>query len=532
VTSVRLDVVVPVLWRPDRIRRVAEAIGRSTVTPHRLTFLADEDDDATLEELQAAGLPHLVAPPVPRWGRATYGSKVNLAYRELSAPFLAVLADDVEPANAWDRHALEVFDRHPDAGVVGTNDLHNLRSIVGVTATHPVIRRSYVEEHDGATVDGTGPVMSEEYRHNYVDGELVYVARSRGAFRAAPRAILRHVHYQNGAPDDATYRVAREHLKADRATQSRRIASFDASSRGDPRARGRRALLTNRALNRTGGSESAVVALQAELRRRGADVTVWSPSVGELGRRIGARDRLRGRWELALANHVETIAGAKRHADRVVQTCHGTIPKSEQPHPDADQIIAVSPEVASHVLRETGTRPRVIPNRIDLLRYRPNRAPRTYPDVPEHVKLVSNYRGGAALVQEAVALASAEAGRPIGFEHVRRAPDTASVMQRADVIVGLGRTALEGLATGAHVVVYDARSYQDALADGPLEPGSSTFRDALACNLSGRGRRLRPTAAELAAWLLEHNRKGRIEAREAALRDFDVVDTVTEYLSL
>lgn len=532
-TPLVLDVVVPVLWRPHRIRPVAEAIARATSSRYRLTFLADADDVETREELLAAGLPYLVAPPVPKWGRATYGSKVNEAYRRLDAPFLAVLADDVVPSNAWDRHALEVFGRHPDAGVVATNDLHNLRSIVGVTATHPVIRRGYVEHYGSATTDGTGPVMSEEYRHNYVDGELVYVARSRGAFRAAPRAILRHEHYQNGAPDDETYRVARQHIKADKATQARRIRAFDARRGGDDRARGRRILLTNRALGRVGGSESALVALRAELLRRGADVTVWTPKLGPLGRKIGAVDRLRGRsWDVAFANHVETIHGAKRHADRVVQTCHGIVPRSEQPHPDADELVAVSEEVRTHVLRRSGRDARLIRNGIDLFRYRPNRRPDAYPDTPERVALVSNYDGGAALAREATELASAEAGKPIAFEHVRHAPDTAPLMRRADVVIGLGRTALEGLASGAHVLVYDARSYQDALGDGPLEPSSSTFRDALACNLSGRGRRLRPTAPDLATWILEHTRKGRIEAREAAIRHFDVVDVATAYLEL
>lgn len=527
-----LDVVVPVLWRPQRILPVARAIAAATRSDHRLTFLADADDLETREELLAHGLRYLVGPIVPAFGRATYASKVNHAYRQLEAPFLAVLADDVEPAPGWDLEALAAFERHPDAGVVATNDLLNLRTIVGIHATHPVIRRAYVEAHAGATADGADPVLSETYRHNYVDGELVYVARSRGAFRAAPSSIVRHVHYQNGAPDDRTYQAARAHLSRDRENQKRRIRAFRPELRGDPRARGRRILLTNRALARTGGSESALVALKAELERRGASVTVWTPVVGELGRRIGALDQLRGRWDLALANHVETIAGAKRHAERVVQTCHGIIPKSEQPHPGAHELVAVSTEVQRHLRERHGRTSTVIRNGIDLFRYRPSRAPSAYPQAPERVLLVSNYAGGGALARQATAIAAAELGRPIAFEHLRRAPDTAPPMRKADVVLGLGRTALEAIATGAHTVVWDARSYQEALGDGPIVPGSFAYAEALACNLSGRGLKLRPTAHDLAEWMLAHSPHGRIALRELAIQDHDIVDTATAYVSL
>lgn len=528
-----LDVVVPVLWRPERVRRVASSISSSTLSSHRLTFLADADDLETRRELVEAGLRFLIAPPVPRWGRATYGSKVNLAYRELDAPYLAVLADDVVPEPGWDLEALDAFARWPDAGVVATNDQLNLRTIVGITATHPVIRRAYVEEHAGATADGVDPVFSEAYRHNYVDGELVAIARSRGAFRAALRSIVRHEHYQNGAPDDRTYQEARRHLARDRETQGARLRAFDPTKRGDPRARGRRILLTNRALDRVGGSESALVALLAELRRRGAVVDVWTPRLGALGRRIGALEHLRGlRFEVAFANHANTIASAKRHAERVIQTCHGTIPQAEQPHELADELVAVSEEVRAHVLEAAGRSATLIRNGIDPVRYRPRRAPSAYPEVPELVRLVSNYTGGRLVAARAVEIASARAGRRIRFEHVRHARDTAPLMSEADVVFGLGRTALEAIASGAHAVVWDARSYQDALGDGPIEPGSPAYARALYANFSGRGLRLRPSPDELATWLLEHSPRGRIALRELALSDHSIVDTATAYLAL
>jgi len=226
-----LDVVVPVLWRPARLRPVAAAITAATSSSHRLTFVADADDLATREELLAAGLRFLIAPAVPRWGRATWSSKANHAYRELEprAAYLAIFGDDVKPAAGWDLRVLEVFASDPGAGVVGTNDLCNPRVMAGRHATHPVISRAYVERHGGATADGVDPLFSEAYRHAYTDGELVHVAKARRAFRPCLDAIVEHLHPQRGFESDRVYELGRSYLLTDRATQKERLRRFDAA---------------------------------------------------------------------------------------------------------------------------------------------------------------------------------------------------------------------------------------------------------------------------------------------------------------
>ena len=225
-----LDVVVPVLWRPERLRPVAAAIAAATTVPYRLTFVADPDDLATREELLEAGLRFLIAPPSPPWERATWSSKANLAYRELEppAPYLAIFGDDVKPHPEWAERVLAVFASDPEAGVVGTNDLCNPRVMAGRHATHPVISRAYVERHGGATADGADPLFSEAYRHAYTDGELVYVAKARGAFRPCLAAVVEHLHPQRGFSSDRVYELGRSYLLTDRATQKARLRAFDA----------------------------------------------------------------------------------------------------------------------------------------------------------------------------------------------------------------------------------------------------------------------------------------------------------------
>jgi hypothetical protein len=533
-TRPTFDVLVPVLWRPHRIVPLADRLREATTHPYRLLFLVDADDHDTRQTIHTAGLNALVCPPSADWSRATYPSKVNHAWGLTRAPYVLVIGDDVDPRSGWDDAVLEVARAHPDAGVIATNDLHNVRSIYGVTATHPVIVRAYVQRYGSATADGRWPVFAEAYRHNYCDGELVAVARSRGAFRAAPHAIIAHQHVQaDRSLDDVTYQIGRQHAERDRATQQRRLRAFDRARMGDDRLRGRRILLTNGRLNRVGGSESWLISMHAELQRRGADVTVWTPEPGALAARLRAPAALRGRWDVALANHATTVPGALRHAPVVIQTCHGIL-TPERPHPDATAHVAISPEVHAHLRRQDVQPAALIPNGVDLLRYRPRRRPSAYPSAPARLLLVSNYAEGAAARLAAAVRILRDDGRApnLTLDVLRHAPDTAPAMATADVVVGLGRTALEGVASGAHVIAWDHRRYQDPIGDGPLDPRTDAYWRAAMANWSGRAHRLQPTDHDLAAWIAEYTPAVVTRNRAAALAHHDIVDTVTRYVAL
>ena len=115
--------------------------------------------------------------------------------------------------------------------MVGTNDLHNPRSLAGDHSPHPLIRRAYIDEH-GASWDGPGIVAHEGYRHWFVDDEIVTAAKQRGAWAMAHHAKIEHLHPLWGlADDDETYRLGREHVAADRELFETRAARCHQTSR-------------------------------------------------------------------------------------------------------------------------------------------------------------------------------------------------------------------------------------------------------------------------------------------------------------
>ena len=107
--------------------------------------------------------------------------------------------------------------------VIGTNDLHNPSVKRGKHSTHSLIARSYVEERP-ATADESDPVMWEGYDHQYVDLELIEVAKRRNEFQFAQNAIVEHFHpHWGNARTDPTYKKAFRRTVADRKLYAERL---------------------------------------------------------------------------------------------------------------------------------------------------------------------------------------------------------------------------------------------------------------------------------------------------------------------
>lgn len=210
-----VDIVVPVLDRPHRAAPFVDSLARS-VQIRRVAVLAvvSAADPVSAEAWERAGADVLVC-----YEPGTYSRKVNLAYRELErlgspAPWTLYLGDDVRFHAGWLDHALAVA-HSTGAAVVATNDWGlepDAQSCV-----HPLISRAYVRDA-GASWDGPGVVAHEGYRHYYVDAEWCALARWRGAWAAAPDAVIEHLHHLfRKAPVDRVYELATSYLAADRA---------------------------------------------------------------------------------------------------------------------------------------------------------------------------------------------------------------------------------------------------------------------------------------------------------------------------
>lgn len=184
-----IAVLIPVLDRPQNAQRVFDSIAANTVTPHRVLFLCTPLDILEIEAARATGADvHIVS-----WeaGRGDWARKINEGYRLTDDPFMLCGADDLRFHKRWDIEALRVAEES-GAGVIGTNDLGNPMVMRGRHATHPLVRRSYIDAQ--GTIDEPGKVLHEGYHHQWVDTELVATAQMRREWGFAKHSYVEHLH--------------------------------------------------------------------------------------------------------------------------------------------------------------------------------------------------------------------------------------------------------------------------------------------------------------------------------------------------
>jgi hypothetical protein len=226
-------VVVPVLHRPHRAAPFMASLRDSL--PERVEVLvhavADLQDGETIGAWQAAGaivdaVDPLARPPSHPWAGTerpgSFAEKANHGYRSSTLPWLLLTGDDVAFRPGW--LAAAQLAAAPGFGVVGTNDLGNGAVIAGLHATHPLLRRAYLDAMGGGW-DGPGVLCHEGYWHWYADDEIVEAAKRRGMWVAAPGAVVEHLHPCWGkAPADDVYRLGGERAAADGALFAARRA--------------------------------------------------------------------------------------------------------------------------------------------------------------------------------------------------------------------------------------------------------------------------------------------------------------------
>ena len=213
-------VIVPVLGLPGSAAPFMESLAASDAPLATVYAMADFSDQETILAWRDAGAQVVVLEDGPAPG--TFAQKVNLGYRHTSEPWLLLTGDDVRFHPGWLDQAQAAA--RDGAAVVGTNDMHNPRSLAGDHSPHPLIRRSYIDEQ-GASWDGPKIVAHEGYAHWFVDDEIVLAAKQRGTWAMAAHAKVEHLHPLWGlAADDATYALGREHVAADKALFEARLA--------------------------------------------------------------------------------------------------------------------------------------------------------------------------------------------------------------------------------------------------------------------------------------------------------------------
>lgn len=287
-----------------------------------------------------------------------------------------------------------------------------------------------------------------------------------------------------------------------------------------------RILLTNNHLVLPGGTESWTLTMARHLTGLNHEVQVFAHRIGPYAAEFpcAVTSRPSGFFDLGLVNHNTCLPLARELCPQVVMTCHGVYPELEQPVVGADSYVAVSEEVQRHV-GELGFEAQVIRNAISTSDYAPRRSIGT-----RLGRVLSLCQGSEAAYQVAcaAALCGAEYRRKGLYHH--RLTDLRAEIDWADCVVALGRTALESMAMGRAVVVYDNRSYMSPGLDGMIGPNNAA--DLMAFNFSGRCRQLKPTVAQLVAELGQYSQSMGQWNRDLVLEQFDVGRIWGQYCQL
>lgn len=219
-------VIVPVLGRPHAAQPLVDSFAASIPRGlARLVFVCSPTDLEQEAACRDTGCLTITVPHDP--GPGDFASKIQHAFDATDEPYVFQAADDVEFEAGWAQAALAAINDGRPFGVCGTWDGANPVVMRGHHSTHSLIRRAYVEECGGSW-DGPGSVFSQAYSHQWVDTELVELAKIRGCFTFAfdSRVLHHHPLYDRTVAYDPTYEKGLADSSADSALFHRRQAEW------------------------------------------------------------------------------------------------------------------------------------------------------------------------------------------------------------------------------------------------------------------------------------------------------------------
>ncbi len=278
-------------------------------------------------------------------------------------------------------------------------------------------------------------------------------------------------------------------------------------------------LVANRHLSGLGGSETFTYTLIAELVRLGHQVeyyTLFKGITSEKIESLGVRFSTGRHYELILAAQIDTITALRewKYTGPLIQICHGAVTPGEQPHPEADGYIAISEEVKNH-LQKKGIEAPVILNGIDCRRFNITRRP------GKKLKVIASLaQSNEANEIIAEAAAQVDAKVIVLNKYTDKIWEVEKEINKADLVISLGRGCYEGMACGRPVVVFDKRRYQPQLGDGYVTP--QNFPEMVSHNCSGRWKEWHMNVDDLVNELQKYSASDSRAMREIAVSQLNI----------
>lgn len=287
-------------------------------------------------------------------------------------------------------------------------------------------------------------------------------------------------------------------------------------------------LITNHWLKKWGGSETFTYTLIGEAIRQGHSVDVFTHQPGIVSDKIkqdfGVQLKVESNYDLILANHHTTVSWLKNNGiqGKIIQTCHGVIPKLEQPNPLADAYVSISEEVKRH-LSNAGFKSLLIYNGIDCNRFKPTR---DLNPTPKRILSMVFSEAANNEIQKACKALNIEF---ISFnKHKNPVFNVEKEINNSDLVIGLGRCVYEAMSCGRPVIVYDNRPYMPSYADGYLD--EETLKESVKNNCSGRRFKRQFNSDDIITEIKKYNAKDGDLLRAIALKDFNITTKFQEYI--
>lgn len=288
-------------------------------------------------------------------------------------------------------------------------------------------------------------------------------------------------------------------------------------------------------LNTIGGTETFTYTLCKELYKQGHNINLFTLNPGFVSNILESEiPNLKTnnidykKYDICLVNHNIVVDSLKKELPdaRIIQTCHGTIPKLEEPSVNADCYVSISEEVNKYVNSLGFSNSSVILNGIDCDKF----------DVKNPInkkikRILSLAQSNKAniILSEVANILNAE----LITINKNKNPifEIQNIINSVDIVIGLGRSAYDAIACGRPVFIWDFRDYQGNLGDGFLT--IDNFKEVVRNNCSGRRYNKRYTAKSIAKEILEkYNFNNSQYYRDLALKEFNIKKQVQKYLDL
>lgn len=283
-------------------------------------------------------------------------------------------------------------------------------------------------------------------------------------------------------------------------------------------------LVASNKLNSLGGAETFTYTLIEELANRtNVSVEYFTFKRGIVSDKIedelGVKFKSRRKYDLILANH-NSCVNELFNSGFIIQTCHGIFPELEQPSYLANAYVSISEEVQEH-LASLGYPSKIIHNGLNLKRF--------------NVKKELNFK-----LKTVLSLCHSEEANQMvksickdleleylqAYKYGNSVWDVERVINKSDLVIGLGRSAFEAMACGRPVIIYDDRKYFESCGDGYVK---NKLGFSLKKNCSGRYFQKIFDLEELKDEFFLYNKDDGDYFRKMAIQEFDICKNVDLY---